>query len=268
MKRILFLFSCALLADEPGKLVLGKRTIPLTHVYARQAPSAFDSKKLSHYVLAADRELSPAERLDNDALRELTWQGKLNAVEFELTGGGVSWIIRSQKSQTSLSGSQSPNPYKLAIANGRITGSVQMEKPSKLGETEYYFEFTVDAPIESTPTRPEPSPADSAAAQNAASAKAYMVYVAALRKGDKAGLLQSVDPEKGKKINTPEFPEMLKFIQSMQPKNITVLRATETGETAELEVTGTGANGPEFGTVKMRRLDGRWIIVRESWRHK
>lgn len=268
MTRLLLLVSSALLAAAPGKLTINNQTVALTHVYARQAPNTFDAKKTSYYVLAVDRELTPAQRLDEDTLRDLTWQGQLHCVELELSGEGISWVIRSKHSPASMSGSQSPDPYKLSTANGRITGNVKMEKPSKLGDTEYYFEFAVDAPIEVKPVRPAPTAADKASAQNLASTKAYKTYLAALMKGDKAGLMQSVDPGKAKMIDTPEFPEMLKFIQSMQPKNITVVRGTESGGEAELELTGTGLNGIETGTVKMKQHDGRWVILRESWKQK
>lgn len=253
------------LAATPGTLVLNGKTFALTHVYARKAPNDFNPSKTSTYVLAVDRELATAVRTDSSALRGLVFDGALNGIEIELTEGGISWSILSREAM-SMSGSQSPDPYKLAVDGDRVRGMVKMEKPHKLGGTEYYFEFPVDAVLEVKAAAAPPTPADKAAARNAASTKAYLVYQNHLRTGDKAGLMQSVDPKRAAMINTPEFPEMLKFIQSMQPKNIEVLRAVETGDSAELTVQGNG--GADTGTVKMMKSGGNWLVMKESWKNR
>jgi|GEM_PF-1664087 len=259
------LFNAALVA-APGKLVLDGKTIELTHVYARKGPAKFDSKAVSTYVLAADRELSPAVRVDEDAIRELGWDGNLNSVEVEVTGDGISWAIRSSAVKSSLSGSQSPDPYKLSVTGGRVKGLVKMEKAGKLGDTEYYFEFPVNAAIEVKTVVPPPTAKDKAAAQTAASAKAYLTLQTAVMKGDKVGIIKGVDPAKAAQIDTPEFPQILKMVQAMQPKDIEVLRAIETGDAADLTVSGGG--GKDAGEVKMQKLNGNWIVMRESWKQR
>lgn len=256
----------AILLAAPGKLTLDGKTVELTHVYARKAPSMFDSKTLTTYVLATDRELPASVRLDDDAIREMGWSGKLNSVQIELNDNGVNWSIRSSTTKGSLSGSQSPNPYKLTVAAGRVTGLVKMEKPHKLGDSNYYFEFPVDAAIETKAVAAAPTVKDKVAAQTAASSKAYMALQMAIRKGDKAAIIKGVDPERASKVDTSEFPQMLKMIQSMQAKDIEVLQANETADTAELVVAGGG--GKDTGTVKMRKLNGNWVVIRESWKQR
>jgi hypothetical protein len=138
-----------------------------------------------------------------------------------------------------------------------------MEKPSSVSDTSYYFEFPVDAAIEDKVAALPATPAEKTAAQNSAAAKAYKSYQIALIKGDKAALMKAVDPAKAATIDTPEFPQMIKMIQSMQPKNIDVLRAKEAGDTAELTVSGSA--GKETGTVKMQKVNGVWLVMWESW---
>lgn len=267
MQRLLLATACLTSAiAAPGKLVLEGKTYELSHVYARRSPDVFDSKKMTTYILASDTELAAADRVDNDAIRELSWSGKMNAVEIEVTEGGISWRILSNQLKMSMSGSRSPNPFALQVTPNRIRGMVKMEAPDKLGDTTYYYEFPVDAAIEVKVEPPAPTAADKVAAQGAASAKAYLAYLVVLMKGDKAGLIKAVDPAKAKMIDTPEFPEMIKFIQSMQPKNVTVLRATESGDKAELAVSGNG--GKETGTVKMEKIGGAWIVMKESWKNR
>jgi len=267
MQRLLLATACLTTAiAAPGKLVLDGKTYELSHVYARRSPNVFEPKKMTTYLLASDIELSAADRVDNDAIRELTWSGKMNAVEIELTDGGISWSILSSHSKMSMSGSKSPNPFALQVTADRIRGTVKMAAPEKLGDTSSYYEFPVDAGMQKKVQAPAPTAADKVAAQSAASTKAYQAYLVVLMKGDKAGLMKAVDPAKGQMMDTPEFPEMLKFIQSVQPKNITVLRATEAGDKAELIVSGNA--GSETGTVKMQKINGAWIVMKESWKKR
>jgi hypothetical protein len=266
LRAILFATCCSTLFAASGKLILNGKTYVLTHVYARKAPNFFDSKKLSTYVLATDRELSPAARVDGAELRDLAFAGKLTAVELELTGGGISWSLLGGGIQGSMSGSRSPDPYKLTVAAGRVRGDVKMEKLDTMGSTEFYFEFPVDAAIEVKVEPKPPTAADKSAAQSAASTKAYKAYLAVLMSGDKAALIKAVDPAKAKKIDTPEFPQMVKFIQSMQPKSIEVVKAEENGNISLLTVSGNG--GAEKGTVRMEKLGGAWIVMKESWTNR
>ncbi len=256
---LIFLAAAAALAADAGKLVVNGKSRALTHVYARKAAGVTA-------VIAVDRELDAATRTDPDALRSLAWDKKLNMVEIELNDGGISWVVRSQDYQGSLSGSQSPDPYKLTVAGGRVKGTVKMAEASKLGETEFYFEFPVDAAIEAKVEQPAPTAADKAAAGRAAATQAYLAYQKALMAGDKEGIKRAVDPAKAAHVDTPEFPQMIKFIQEMQPKKIEVLRAVEQGEDAELTLSGNG--GADTGTVKLKRINGAWLIMRESWKKK
>ena len=77
--------------------------------------------------------------------------------------------------------------------------------------------------------------------------------------------MKGVDPAKAAQVDTPEFHRMLKMIQSMQPNDIERLRATETGDTAELDVTRGG--GKDTGTVKMQKLNGSWLVIRKSCKY-
>ena len=267
MQRLLLATVCLSTAfAAPGRLILNGKTYELNHVYARRSPDILDSKKMATYVLTSDGEISARDPVDNDAIRELSWSGKINAVEIELTNGGISWCVLSSQIKLSLSGSRSPNPYALQMTASRVRGIVKMEAPDTLGDTTFFHEFPVNAAIESKVELRPPTAADEAAAQSAVPAKAYLAYLVVLMKGDKAGLMKAVDPAKARVIDTPEFPEILKFIQSMQPKQVTVLRATESGDTAKLTVSGNG--GSETGTVKMEKINGAWLVMKESWKNR
>jgi hypothetical protein len=250
-----------------GFLTVNGKTVQLTHVYAYTAPQTFDSAKQGTYILAADRELAPAVRTEPDAVRSLVWDKKLHAVELELTGDGASWMLKTSLTDMSISSSRSPNPFPIQIANGRVTGSVKLEKPSSIGDVTYDFAFDIDAPLEKQHVEPEPTAADRKAAATAASAKAYLEYQKVLAKGDIEKLLKMVDEEKAAQARKdPDFPKMLKFIQSMQPKGIVVLKAAETADAATLITEGKEDGVIMRGKVTMKKVNGDWRVEKESWK--
>lgn len=241
---------------QAGTLEVEGRKMEITHVYARKGPAKFEKGKETLQLLLADRELAFAVRTDPDAVRELMWNNQLNAMEFEFDGDTVHYSLRTSKGN--LSGSRSPNPFQLAITPTHVKGKLALED-----EGRYKLDAEVDAVIERAPVEAPPTAADAVAARKSEAAKAYFALQAALMRGDKAGMMKLVDPEKAKMMDTPEFPQMVKMVQSMQPKNIQVLKATETGEAAELIVSGDA--GKQRGKVKMAKLDGQWRVMKESW---
>jgi hypothetical protein len=212
--------------------------------------------------LAVDRALPLDVRTDESAVRGLVWDKQLNGVEFEFKGDSVSWMLKTSAAGGSVSGSRSPNPHKLQITPARVKGRIEMDERES-NHTKYYIAFDVDAAIERFVEPPPPTAADTATAQGHAATKAYLTFQAALMKGDKVTMVKLIDPEKATMMDTPEFPQMIKFIQEMQAKNIKVLRVAEKGESAILTVTGSA--GKQKGTVTMERRAGNWIVMKESW---
>lgn len=264
MKFATAILGTATAIAAPGVFEVEGTKFELTHVYARKAPNAFDKSKETLYILAVDRVLAPEVRVDEDAVRSLVWDKKLNGIELEIDGDSVSWMLKTSAAGGSVSGSRSPNPYKLQITPTRVKGRIEMdERESK--HSKYYVAFDIDAAIERDVAPSAPSAADTAAAQGHAATKAYFTFQAALMKGDKATMMKLIDPEKAAMMNTPEFPQMIKFIQEMQAKNIKVLKVAEKGDSATLSVSGDA--GKQTGTVTMERRNGQWIVMKESWKN-
>lgn len=262
MKLATAIIGSAVVIAAPGVFEIDGTKFELTHVYARKAPSTFEKGEESLYILAVDRALSADVRTDESAVRELVWDKQLNGVELEFKGDSVSWMLKTSAAGGSVSGSRSPNPYKLQITATRVKGHIEMNEREN-SHTKYYVAFDVDAAIERFVAPPPPTAADTAAAKNHPATKAYMEFQAALMKGDKATMVKIIDPEKAKMMDTPEFPQMIKFIQEMQAKNIQILRIAEKGDSATL--TATGSAGKQKGTVTMERRNGQWILMKESW---
>jgi hypothetical protein len=269
MRRSAYLFFlCVSLLPAAGKMTVNGTTIDLPYLYARRMPDSFDPKKTVLYLLAADRELTASVRTEKNEVWRMSLDGKLNGIEFEISPDGARWNLRT-KLAPGISTSRSPNPFTLETTEARVKGSLTLPEPATLGDNSYQFDIAVDAEIEKPIVEPPPTAADRAAAANSPVTKAFLAYVAALRRGDKEGILSAVDPEKAKMAReSAEWPQILAMIQSMEPVNIVVQKATVTGDDAVLLVTGTLNGKPQSGKVTMMQLGGRWLVKNEAWKNK
>lgn len=251
-----------------GKLEVNGQTFALTHVYACLCPDQFDSKKTLLTIRAVDREVARAVRTDGDAMRDLFWNGELNGVEITIEGNSAAWRLRTKAvGNASVFGNRSPNPFALTVTATNVKGTAKLSESVETGGTKYFFEFPVDAVIEKPIVEPPPTAADRAAALKSPAAQAYMAFQKVLMSGTVAQIADLVDPEKGEMMRAePNAKEMLAFIRKMQPTGITVLKATETGDDAALIASGMEGTKPQTGKVTMKKLNGKWIVMKESWK--
>ena len=163
MKLATAVISSAAAIAAPGVFEVEGTKFELTHVYARKAPSTFEKSEESLYILAVDRALAPEVRTDESAVRELVWDKQLNGIELEFRGDSVSWMLKTSAAGGSVSGSRSPNPYKLQITATRVKGRIEMNEREN-SHAKYYVAFDIDAAIERFVEPPPPSAADTAAA--------------------------------------------------------------------------------------------------------
>ncbi len=268
IRLALLLLTCSTVLPAAGKLIINGTTVSLTHVYSRRAPSTFDTDKTILYILAVDRELSPSVRVERDDIWNLSMAGKLNAIEFELSDDSARWILRTNLGK-GVSGSRPRSPFNLQTANDRVKGNLTLAEPATLGDNTYIFDIAVDTEIEKPIVELPPTAADRAAAADSPVTKAFLAYVAALRKGDKEAILKAIDPEKATMArNSPEWPKILAMIQDMEPTDIVVEKATIAGDDAVLMVTGLNSKKLQTGKVTMMRLNNQWLVKKEAWKNK
>lgn len=260
------LLVTALALSAQGKLEINGQNFPITNVYACMCPDTFDSKKTVLQILAVDRELAPHVRTDADAVRDLVWNKQLNGIAFQIDGNSIFWNLRSSVAG-SISVTRSPNPFKLTITPTRVKGQLKLAEPDSVGDTKYYFEFPIDAAIEKPAAEPAPTPADRAAAAKSPAAQAYLAFQKVLMTGTVSQIADLVDPEKGEMMRKePKANEMLAFIRQMQAKNIAVLKATESADEATLITSGVTDGKPQSGKITMKKMAGKWIVMKESWK--
>ena len=243
-----------------GTLTVQGNTIVMRHA---QAVAMEDGTRL----VVSDVAIPASAVQDRFELMRLAREGKVNAIQFEIGTGktSLSTAILSNKMEGSVSISTGLDPQSIPVfTSERMEGTLRIPS-SKLGPMKYQYDVRFAADIAARVTKAAPTAQDTAAAAQAASAQAYLAFVAALRSGNKARMLELSSTRVRQMIDQPDFAEKLSFIQAMLPANIQVLKAEEAGDSATLTVIGTEDGKRKDGTVKLTRQSGKWCIERESW---
>lgn len=243
-----------------GTLTVQGHTIAMKHA---QAVAIEDGTRL----VVSDAPIPASALQDHFELMRLTREGKVNAIQIEIGASKTSLgtAIMSNKLEASVSTATMLDPKAIPVfTSTRLEGALSIPA-SSLGPMKYQYSIRFAADITPRITKAAPTPADTASASKAPSAQAYLAFVAAVRAGNKARLLELSSPRVRKMIDQPDFAEKLGFIQAMLPADIQVLKAEESGDSSTLTVTGTEEGKRKEGTVKLTRQAGKWSIERESW---
>ncbi|MGH9441599.1 MAG: hypothetical protein ACRD16_04950 [Thermoanaerobaculia bacterium] len=101
--------------------------------------------------------------------------------------------------------------------------------------------------------------------------KAYRANVKAIQAGDweayKKSMVKEAGPQMEKQIKemgkTPK--EMLSFMASMTPSDLTVTALKVEGKKATLTATGKVGGEMNKGTIELAQEDGQWKVGQQSW---
>jgi hypothetical protein len=252
-----------------GKLTIQGKAIELKHIYAQQFPDSSDKSKRNVLVVITDQPVPEDARNDTGEMMDLYFAGKFHGVKLEYPpdGSSVSVVVMSNLLEGSFSWSRAGSDVAPKVLTGtRIEHSFDIPERTT-GDTAIALQATFAAGIVPHIPEPEPTPADTAAAQKAPQTNAYIALVKANRAGDKAGIMAAVDPERRAMVDTPDFPKILEMVQEMTPKNTKVLEVTESADKYILIVQASNEEGnPMRGKITMvKGPESEWFASRESW---
>ena len=100
-------------------------------------------------------------------------------------------------------------------------------------------------------------------------AKAYMAYLAALKKGDLDALSKTMTKERSAEIlahrSDPDFKMMFAFIQQSAMRDPKVTKGFSKGDSATLELAGKDGDGnAATSTATLMKEGGSWRLAKES----
>ncbi len=254
-----------------GTLTVNGKTTTLAHAYARAVPGFFDKTKEDVEVILSDVPLSGKALEDQFERIHMAEAGKLHAFEITLNAEGkpISTSFRHDGfKETSPSGLSSDDVFTKKVFDGSIVeGSYRSAKEREFFGNRYAFDVSFRAKIARAEKPVPPSPAETAAAAKSPQAKVYGEYLKAVQKEDLAALRKLFSKEQAKLLDEPDAKQMVAMVKMMMATDVKVLKVAETGDTAELKVTGTQDGKAAGGVVQMVREGGAWKVQSEEWKN-
>ena len=252
--------------DASGTLEVNGKTYQITHAYGIAVEDAFEKGKDMPMLILSDRPLPEKllnEKVDFFELRDAGMNGM--KMEFYSKGTNYSMMLvgAGVEGSVSVSGTFDSNQFSV-YEPARLAGKIAAEK--SVGDTTFKYNVVFATDVLPRKAKVAPTAAQLKAAQSAASAKAYLAFNQAVRDGKLDAIRAAVAPERAAMMDSPDFKNMLGLIQAMMPADIAVVKATETGNDAELELTGKQDGKEKDGTVTMKKIGGKWLVEKEPWK--
>ncbi len=254
-----------------GTITVNGKTTKLSYAYARAVKGFFDNTKEDVEVILTDVPLEPKALEDEFERIHMADAGKLHAFEIRLDAEGkpISTAFRDNGfKKASPSGLSSADVFTKKVFDGRtVEGSYKSAKPGEFfGET-YSFDVSFRADIAHAPKVVPPTAAETAAAQKSPATRVYREYLAAVQKEDLAALRKLFTKEQAKHLDEPDAKKMVGMVKMMSATDIKVLKVVETGDAADLTVSGKQDASVVNGVVHMVKEGGAWKVQREEWKN-
>lgn len=254
-----------------GTITVNGKATKLSYAYARAEPGFFDQTKEDVVVILSDVPLDAKVLQDRVELQQLANAGKIHLFEITINAEG-------KPIQTAFrhNGFKGPSPSGLSSADvftkktfdrKTVDAAYKSAKPGEFFGNTYSFDVAFKADIARKAERVPPSAAETAAAQKSPQAKVYADFFEALQKEDLVALRKLSSKEQEKGFDRPDAKKLIGMIKMMHATDIEVLKVVETGDTAELTVSGTHDGKVMNGTVQMVKEGGAWKVHREAWKN-
>lgn len=254
-----------------GTITVNGKTTKLAHAYARAVKGFFDKTKEDVEVILSDVPLEPKALEDQFERSRMADAGKLHAFEITIDADGkpISTAFRDNGfKKASPSGLSSADVFTKKVFDGKtVEGSYKSAKESEFFGNTYSFDVSFKADVTRAPKPVPPTAAETAAAQKSPQAAVYADFLRAIQKEDLPALKKLFTKEQAKNLDDPEAKKMVGMVKMMSPTEIKVLKVVETGDKADLTVTGKQDGTVASGVVHMVKEGGAWKVQREEWKN-
>jgi hypothetical protein len=252
-----------------GTITVNGKTTKLTHAYARAVKGFFDKTKEDVEVILTDVPLEAKALEDQFERIHMADAGKLHAFEITIDADGkvVSTAFRDAGfKKASPSGLSSEDVFTKKTFDGKtVEGRYKSAKTHEFfGET-YAFDVSFRADIARAPKAVPPTAAETAAAQKSPQAAVYSEYLKAVQKEDLGALKKLFTKAQAKHLDDPDAKKMVGMVKMMSATDVKVLKVAETGDKADLTVTGKQDGNVVSGVVHMAKEGGAWKVDQEEW---
>jgi hypothetical protein len=254
-----------------GTLTVNGKTTTLVYAYAWAEPGFFDKTKEDVHVVLSDVRLPPKALEDEFERIHMADAGKLHAFEITIDAEGkpISTSFRDDAfKDASPSGLSSADVFTKKTFDGTtVEASYRSAKPHEFFGNTYSFDVTFRAGITRAAKPVPPTAAETAAARKSPEAKVYAEFLEAVQAEDLAALRRLFSKEQAKNLDSPDARKMVGMVKMMSATDVKVLKVVETGDSAELTVTGKQDGAVIGGVVHMVKEGGAWKVQSEEWKN-
>ncbi len=252
-----------------GTITVNGKTTKLAHAYARAVKGFFDKTKEDVEVILSDVPLEGKALEDQFERIHMADAGKLHAFEitFDADGKPISTAFRDNGfRKASPSGLSSEDVFTKKVFDGKtVEGRYKSAKPHEFFGDTYSFDVSFRADVFHAPKAVAPTAAETAAAQKSPQVAVYAAYLKAVQKEDLGALKKLFTAAQARHLDDPDAKKMVGMVKMMSATDVKVLKVVETGDKADLTVTGKQDGNAVNGTVHMAKEGGAWKVDQEEW---
>jgi hypothetical protein len=266
-KALIFLMLAAVAtivdADTAkGTFILDGKSYDITSVQARSDANLSDKSRTDVLVLLTDQPV--AGTIDIDDLDSLAESGKVH---------GLLVRIDDQKHPVQMnilgvvqrSGNGICEFEAETFDPTHISGKIYRDEPDESFGRKYIFSIDFDVTVQGSAKEEvagTPLPAD-----GGEPFQAYQQYEKAIQTADPESLKKFLVPEQAQRLDDPGAGKMLGLMKMMRPQDVVLISGVLQGQRAILKVEGKDpvSETKTSGTVRMIKVDGQWLIEKESW---
>ena len=262
---LLWIGNGAVAGTAKGTLNLDGTIYTIGSVLAKTDENRFDKTKKDILVLLTDQPVEEGD-FDTMTLDSLAEAGKIHGIlvrlenQREATGLTVLGVV--QRSGNFVCGFDSTT-----FSESRVAGKVFLTEPDESFGRKYTFDVEFDTTVKDDA---QPAVEDSGTAlpsDGGEPGKAYREYEKAIQSGNPEMLKKYLVPEQAKKLEDPQAVNMLGLMKMMRAQDVRIVNGLLHGDRATLTLEGKDpvSNGKTRVTARMRKLNGQWVLERESW---
>jgi hypothetical protein len=248
-----------------GSFILDGTTYSIGSVLAKSDENPFDKTKKDILVLLTDQPVDEGD-FDTLTLDSLAEAGKIHGIlvrlenQREVTGLNVLGVV--QRSGNFVCGLDSTT-----YTDTRVAGKVFLNEPDESFGRQYTFDIEFDTTVKEEENTGILDAGTALPLDGGEPGKAYREYEKAIQSGNPQELKKYLVPEQAKKLDDPLAANMLGLMKMMRAREVRIIQGFLQGDLATLTLEGTDAisNGKTSGTARMRKVNGQWVLERESW---
>ena len=258
--------------EAAGSFSIDGKAVSLHHAYAMTQPSDFDEKKTDTAILLTEDPL-PAKALEELKDLESAAQGKGNSLLLKLddSGRAIREVVHHAAlggGSLQMSGMTNSEVHVAARTGDAISGSAGTAKEEEFLNHRYRSDVRFHAVLREAyrePPAPDAATGRKLPPGGGEPGKAWMALHQAILRKDIAAIKKMGPPGDMPDMSDEDLKKGLELLAIMAPEKIVIEEGYVRGDDAVLSMSGMQGGEKQYGTVRLKRVNGSWRPAGEKW---